>query len=190
VELRRDLPSVPWPSSSFYHVCCLSEFRLFANNGGHPLVCPQPLCFARSALTGLQPVQSKLRRRRPKASLRPRRCSGAQEFPLEVSDSPTPSISRVLLYHPRNCSSEQVCATARPPRRRPPLFGAPALVLFPRPCPSCHPKPSRALLSAPGPPQRGRARASCDVSPRSRAAPPLAAGKSDQGWSSDLRCPS
>jgi hypothetical protein len=33
-------------------------------------------------------MQPELRRRRPKASLRPRRCSSAPESPLEVRNSP------------------------------------------------------------------------------------------------------
>jgi hypothetical protein len=144
---------------------------------GHPLVCPQPLCFARSALTDFLPMKPKFHRHRPKASLRPCRCSGAPNFPLEVSKSPTPLIYLVLSYRQHNCSPEQVCVVARPPRRRPPLSVAPESVQCPRSCPPCHTEPSGALPSAPGPPWRGHARASNDVSPWSRVALPLAARK-------------
>jgi hypothetical protein len=58
-------------------------------------------------------------------------------------------ISHVLSCRPCDCSPEQVRAAARPPRRRPPLSSAPALVSCPRPCLSCHPEPSYALPSTP-----------------------------------------
>jgi hypothetical protein len=106
VELRRGPSSVLWPPSSLCRVCCLDELRLLASNARHPLVCPQPLCFARSTLTGLFTVQPKLRHHRLKASLRPRCCSSAPESPLEVSNSPTPLISHVLSCCPRNRSLE------------------------------------------------------------------------------------
>jgi hypothetical protein len=44
----------------------------------------------------------------PKAPLLPRCCSSAPESPLELSNSPTPLISRVLPCCPRNCSPEWV----------------------------------------------------------------------------------
>jgi hypothetical protein len=99
VELHRGSPSVPWPPSSFYRVCCLGEFRLLASNARHLLVCPSP-----SVSPG--PCSSTFPHRRPKASLRPRRCSSAVESPLEVSNSTTPLIFRVLPYCPRNRSLE------------------------------------------------------------------------------------
>jgi hypothetical protein len=77
VQLRRGPPSIPWPPSSFYRVCCLGELCLLASNTRHPLVCPKPLCFARSALIDLFTMQPELYRRRPKASIRPRHCSSA-----------------------------------------------------------------------------------------------------------------
>jgi hypothetical protein len=77
VQLRRGPSSIPWPPTSFCHVCCFGELRLLNSNARHPLVCPKPLCFARSALISLFTVQPELCRRRPKASLCPRRCSSA-----------------------------------------------------------------------------------------------------------------
>jgi hypothetical protein len=121
-------------------------------------VCPKPLCFAQSTLTGVLPVQPKPRCRRPKASLRPRRCSSALEFPLEVSNSPMPLISHVLPCRPRNCSPEQVRAAARPPHSRLPLSGVPTLVPRPRPCPPCHLEPSYVLPSVLWPPTCPRPR--------------------------------
>jgi hypothetical protein len=158
VELRGDPPSVPWSSSSFCRVRCLDELRLLTSNAGHPLLCPQPLCFAWSELTGLCTLQPELLHRRPKASLRPHHCSSAPESPLEVSKLHMPLISRALPYRLCNCSSEQVCATATPPRRRPSYFGAHALMSCPRSCPLCHLEPSRALPSAPWPLARLRPR--------------------------------
>jgi hypothetical protein len=45
-------------------------------------------------------------RRRPRASLRPHRCSSAPEFPIEVSNSPMPLFSHVLPCCSRNRSPE------------------------------------------------------------------------------------
>jgi hypothetical protein len=151
VELHRDLLLVPWPPSSVCRIRCLGELCFFASNVGHPLVCPQPLCFARSTLSGLLPVQPKLRHCRPKASLCPHHCSGAPEFPLDVSNSPTPLVSLVLPCRLCYCSPKQVCATARPPHGRPPLFGVVPTIVSVMP-----PKPSRALPSALGPSTRPR----------------------------------
>jgi hypothetical protein len=44
-------------------VCCLGEFRLAVSYLGHPLVCPSPLWFARSALTGAFLAQPEPHRR-------------------------------------------------------------------------------------------------------------------------------
>jgi hypothetical protein len=106
VELHRGPPSVPWPLSSFSRVCCLGDLCLLASNTRHPLVCPQPHCFARSTLISLFTEQLELHRHGPKASLRPHCCSSAPESPLEVSKLSTPLISRVLPCCPRNRSSE------------------------------------------------------------------------------------
>ena len=75
---------------SFYRARCLDKLRLFASNVGHLPVFHQPLWFARSALTGVLPVQSELCQSRPEASLRLRCCSGAPVFSLEVSNLPAP----------------------------------------------------------------------------------------------------
>jgi hypothetical protein len=55
---RRGLAPVLRSPSSPRRSCCLDEFRLVVSNLGHPSVCPQPLRFARSALTGDLPIQS------------------------------------------------------------------------------------------------------------------------------------
>jgi hypothetical protein len=106
VELHRGPLSVPWPLSSFSRVCCLGGLCLLASNTRHPLVCPQPLCFARSMLTGLFIEQLELHRHRPKASLHPHWCSSDPESPLEVSKLSMPLISCVLPCCPCNRSSE------------------------------------------------------------------------------------
>jgi hypothetical protein len=48
---RRGLTHVLWSPSSPRHARCLGEFRLVVSNSRHPSVRPQPLWFARSALT-------------------------------------------------------------------------------------------------------------------------------------------
>jgi hypothetical protein len=50
-----------------------------------------------------------------------------------------------------NCSPKQGYATARPLHRRPSPSSTFASVSCPRPCAPCHPEPSYALPSAPGP---------------------------------------
>ena len=112
VELRRSSTAGLWPSSSVCRVRCLGGLCPFASNAGHPLVCPQPLYFTRSTLTGVLPVQPELRRRRPEAPLRPRRCSSAPEFPLEVSNPLCPYFP-VCYVVP--------CAIARRSKSAPPL---------------------------------------------------------------------
>jgi hypothetical protein len=150
VELRRSSTVVLWPSSSVCRIRCLGELRPFASNAGHSLVCPQPLYFARSALTGVLPVQLKPHHRRPKASLRPRRCSGAPEFPLQVRPPPCPyfpiccHVPRVIAHRSKSAASWSAPS------------GAPSLVSCPRSCPSCHLEPSCALPSVPWPPARPR----------------------------------
>jgi hypothetical protein len=84
--VRRGPSLVLWRSLSLCRARCLGELHLFASNMGHLPVCPQPLWFARSALTGVLPVQPKPRCHRPEGSLRPRHCSSAPESPLELSN--------------------------------------------------------------------------------------------------------
>jgi hypothetical protein len=64
---------------------------------------PQPLWFARSALTSFLTLQPEPHHRRPKISLRPCRCSGALESPLEVINPSCP-------YFPVCCSVVRVIA--------------------------------------------------------------------------------
>jgi hypothetical protein len=52
-------------------VCYLGEFRLTVKYSGHPLVCPSPLWFFQSALTGAFLAQPEPRRRRPEAPSHP-----------------------------------------------------------------------------------------------------------------------
>jgi hypothetical protein len=103
--------------SSVCCVRCLGELPLFASSAGHPLVCPQPLCFVGSALTGVLHMQPKFHRRQPKASLPSRCCSSAPEFPLEVSNPPVPLFPRLLPCPSSDCSPEQVSPVVGPLRR-------------------------------------------------------------------------
>jgi hypothetical protein len=54
---HRSPSPVPRPSSSLCRARCLDEFCLAVSNSGHLSVRSQPLWFARSALTGVLPVQ-------------------------------------------------------------------------------------------------------------------------------------
>jgi hypothetical protein len=49
-------------------------------------------------------------------SLHPRRCPGAPEFPLEVSNLPVPLFLHLLPWFSRDCSPEQVRAAVGPLR--------------------------------------------------------------------------
>jgi hypothetical protein len=110
VELRHGPLFVLWPPSSFCtFVASVSSASSLATRDTFRFA-PSPSVSPGSALTGLFIVQPKLRRIRPKASLSLRRCSSAPESPLDVSNSPTPLISRVLPYCPRNRSPELSCA--------------------------------------------------------------------------------
>jgi hypothetical protein len=100
LRARRGLAPVLRSSSSPRRARCLGEFHLVVNNTRHP------------TLTGDLPVQSELRHRRPEASLRLRRCSGAPMFPLEVSSLPAPYFSVYFLG---------LSAIARWSRSAPPL---------------------------------------------------------------------
>jgi hypothetical protein len=116
VELHRGPPSVPWPSSSPYRVCCPGELRLLTNNTRHPLVCPQPLYFSRFTLTG----PSSCSRRPPPLTRglavslpsfkRPRALSQGNPAP-HVSDFPFPAP-----VHAQSLAGVDV-----PHRRAPPL---------------------------------------------------------------------
>jgi hypothetical protein len=88
---RRQLP-VLQPSSRPRPVPCHGEFRLAISCSGHPSVCPSPLCFVRSALTGAILAQSEPRRCRPVTSLRLYRCSVTPTLPLKVSNPSVPLI--------------------------------------------------------------------------------------------------
>jgi hypothetical protein len=54
---HRSPPPVLRPPSSPCHARCLGEFCLTVSNSGHFSDCPQSLWFARSAFTGVFPVQ-------------------------------------------------------------------------------------------------------------------------------------
>jgi hypothetical protein len=108
---RRPLP-VSWPPSRLCPVQCHGELRLTVSCSGHPLVCPLPLCFVQSALTGAIFAQPKSHRRRPEAPSHPRRSPSVPEFALEVSTLPMPLFRQELPQLPRNCSPE----LAAPPR--------------------------------------------------------------------------
>jgi hypothetical protein len=92
---HRRLTSVLRPSSSPRPVCCLGEFRLAVNYSGHLLVCPSPLWFAQSTLTGAFLAQPESRRRRPEAPSHPRCSPSVPEFTLEVSTLPMPLFRQV-----------------------------------------------------------------------------------------------
>jgi hypothetical protein len=96
------------PSSSPCPVCCLGEFRLVVSYSGHPLVCPSPVWFARSALTGAFLAQPEPRRRRPESPSHPRRSPSVPEFALEVSTLPMLLFCQVSPQSLRNCSSKLV----------------------------------------------------------------------------------
>jgi hypothetical protein len=118
-------------------------------------------------------MQSELRGRRPKASLRPRCCSGAPESPLVVSKLPTPLISRLVPCCLRNRSPKLSCAAVGPLGLKPcnlvPLCRCRAHGWVRRVTP-CSPEPFPSALD----PHSGRVLASGETSPRSRAAPPRA----------------
>jgi hypothetical protein len=116
VEHYRRPPSVSRPPSSSYRVCCPGELRLLVGNTRHPLVCPEPLYFPLFKVIGHLTAQLCLRCRRPRSSLRPRRCSSTLESSLEVTNLPMPLIPHLLPCCPSNCSPELSCVAARPLR--------------------------------------------------------------------------
>jgi hypothetical protein len=77
---RRLLPVLRSPSRP-RPVLCHGEFCITVSCSGHPSVCPSPLYFVQSALTGAILVQLEPRRRRPIVSLRLRHCPVTQRFP-------------------------------------------------------------------------------------------------------------
>jgi hypothetical protein len=89
-ELGR--PSLLRPHCAFY----LGEFRLGVCNSRHASICPLPLWF---------PLPEH-RRRRPRRSSCPYRCSRVPESPLEVCNPAPPLFSPGLPLVVRNCSSE------------------------------------------------------------------------------------
>jgi hypothetical protein len=111
---RRPLPVLRPPSRPRF-VQCHGELRLTVSCSGHPSVCPLPLCFVRSALTGAILVQPEPRRRRPVASLRLCRCFAIPALPLKVSNPLVPLIWSFLLYCSRDCSPELSRAAFSPP---------------------------------------------------------------------------
>jgi hypothetical protein len=127
------------------------ELCIDASNPGHPSVRPFPLYFTPRTHQTFT-LQPKPHHRQPEASSCPCRRSSAPEPSLKVTKLPMPLISHSLPLCVRNCSPEQGCAVAMPLHRRPPPSSAFAPVLCPRPRPSCHPEPSRALPSALRPP--------------------------------------
>jgi hypothetical protein len=102
---RRPLP-VPWPLSHPCPIQCHGELYLTVSCPGHPSVCPLPLCFARSVLTGAIFAQPKTCRCRPEAPSHPRRSPSVPEFALEVRILPMPLFRQVSSLRPRNCSPE------------------------------------------------------------------------------------
>jgi hypothetical protein len=87
-------------------------------------------------------VHTELRRRRPEASLRLRRCPDTPVFPLKVSNLPAPLFPCLLPWSLRDCSPELIRAAVSPPRS-----GLHPLV---SPCRLCaHGRVHRTTLSAP-----------------------------------------
>jgi hypothetical protein len=113
---RRLLPVLRSPSR-LCPVPCHGKFRLAVSCSGHPSVCPSPLWFIRSALTGAILAQPKPRCRRPVASLRLRRCPLTPALPLKVRNPPAPLIWSSLLCCSCDFSSELSHAAVSPPRR-------------------------------------------------------------------------
>jgi hypothetical protein len=166
------LSTVLRPSSSPRPVYCLGEFRLIVSYSGHPLVCPSPLWFARSALTGVFLAQPEPRRRGPEAPSHPRRSPSVPEFALKVSTLPMPLFRQVSRSrsHPRHCSSELVA-----PLRD---FSHRGLRSLAPPCRFCaHGRVRRVALNVfepfpkPLEPRRGCPLVSGEPSPRDRVAP-------------------
>jgi hypothetical protein len=152
---HRRLSSVLRPSSSSRPVYCLGEFRLAVSYSGHPLVCPSPLWFARSALTGVFLAQPEPRHRQPEAPSQPRRSPSVPEFALEVNTLPMPLFRQVSPQSPHNCSLELVA-----PSRD---FSHHDMRSLAPPCRFCaHGRVRRVALNVPDPflkpiePHRGR----------------------------------
>jgi hypothetical protein len=111
MELRRDPPPFHGRHrASATSVASVSSAYSPAMRDISPLVCTQTLGFSRSMLTDILPMQPKPRRRRPKVSLCPYRCSSATEFSLEVSNLLMPLVPHFLPCPSRDCSPEQVHA--------------------------------------------------------------------------------
>jgi hypothetical protein len=110
----RLLPVLRPPSRSC-PVPCHGEFCLAVSCSGHPSVCPSPLCFVRSTLTGAILAQPEPRRRRPVASLRLCRCFVTPTLSLNVSNPPVPLIWSFLFCCSRDCSPELPRAAISPP---------------------------------------------------------------------------
>jgi hypothetical protein len=133
---HRRLSSDLRPSLSPWPFCCLGEFCLAVSYSGHPLVCPSPLWFAQSALTGAFLAQPESRRRRPEpeAPSHPRRSPSVLEFALKVSTLPMPLFRQVLPQSPCNCSPELVASSRdfshRDMRSLAPRAGSAPTVLF------------------------------------------------------------
>jgi hypothetical protein len=113
---RRLLPVLRSPSC-LCPVPCHSEFCLAVSCSRHPSVCPSPLWFVRSALTGAILAQPAPRRRRPVVSLRLCRCSVAPALPLKVSNPHAPLIWSLLLCCSCDYSPELSRAAVSPPCR-------------------------------------------------------------------------
>jgi hypothetical protein len=113
---RRPLPVMRSPSRP-RPVQCHGELRLAVSCPGHPSVCPLPLCFVRSALTGAVFAQPESLRRRLVASLWLRRCFVTPALPLKVSNLLVPLIWSSPLCCSRDCSPEQSRVVVSLPRR-------------------------------------------------------------------------
>jgi hypothetical protein len=103
-------------------------------------------------LTSFLTLQPELQRRRPKVSLRPRRCSSALESPLEVSNPHALISSFVALSFARLLFGASRCRRwATPPRSTP--SGAPTPVSCLWLSPPCRSECARAFPQYPRPSQ-------------------------------------
>jgi hypothetical protein len=122
---------------TFKHLCLHSITKILRNG-------PKAHFPFKYVLTGVLPMHSKPRCRRPKVSLRPRCCSSATEIPLEVRNHPMPLFPHLLPCPSRDCSPEQVRAAVGPL-----LCGPHPLMPLCRCYAHCHvrhtPEPPRAL---------------------------------------------
>jgi hypothetical protein len=100
---HRSPPPVPRPPLSPRRAHCLGKLCHITSGSGHPLVCPFPLWFAWSALTGSLP---QLRRHRPVPSPCPDHCSCVPETSLKVTVLAPPIFFHVSHLLACDCSLE------------------------------------------------------------------------------------